>query len=305
MKNKITVLLLAILLISITSCKKDDDLNSNPVITLKTGGNYTVDNQLVPLGGKILFGVKATNGGAIITYLKIQRIADGNVITEKDQGVYLKDSLDMDFIFNKSTATQEIWRFLVMNSNRDSAVTTLTINRGTGSSYGEIYYYPSLKIGLQQNTTFPNYVDLHNGNLYTKTNVTGHEVDIDLVGFFYITGGKNSPTLCCPGYTGSSSVTAADRYPEIEPWTTKHLTLYDYFSSDNNLVNISAFNDAEDDSLLVTSYKPEKVSGLCKYCISGRIIPFKTEDGKYGLVHVLHADTTSTGYMELEIKVQI
>jgi hypothetical protein len=46
------------------------------------------------------------------------------------------------------------------------------------------------------------------------------------------------------------------------------------------------------------------VSGNCKYCYTGKIIPFKTQEGKYGLIKVLHADEVSTGYMELEIKVQ-
>jgi len=302
--KKSTILLITILVLTI-SCKKNDESTQKPIILLKSGG-YTTNEALVPVGGRLTFGITATDGGAILTNLRIQRIADGKTITELDKGIYIKHGgLNFDYSSFKSSAVSEVWKFFVMNSNRDSAITTLTVNLGSGSAYGEIHHYPSIIIGLQNSSSLPNYLDLHTGNLYTKTNITGHEADVDLVGFFYITSGKNSPTLCCPGYTGSSSVTAADRYPEIEPWTTKHLTLYDYFSSDNNLVNLSDFNNAEDDSLLVTSYKPEKVSGLCKYCNTGRIIPFKTEDGKYGLVRVLHADTTSTGHMELEIKVQI
>ena len=305
MKYKSIIHLLILLLLYCTGCKKDDETTIKPLITLKTGGDYTQNDKFVPLGGKMKFGIKATNGGAIITYLRIQRIADGKMITEKDQGVYLKDNLDIDFNFTKSLATQEIWRFLVMNSNRDSATATLTVNRGTGTDYGEIFYYPSVKIGMQKNTEFPNYLDLHTGNLYTKTNVLAHEADIDLVGFVYTTSGILSPTLCCPGYTGSSSVTGIERYPEIESWSIKRLSQYDYYSSDNNLVNLEKFESAQDDSLLVASYIPEKVSGLCKYCNAGRIVPFKTDDGKYGLVRVLHSDLTETGYMELEIKIQI
>lgn len=296
--------LFILLSITVISCKKDDDESTKPIITLNIGGQYTPDLQEIPAGGKLRFGIKAMSGNGIITNLRIQRIADGKLITEKDQGVYIRDSLVQDFEFNKSLAEQEIWTFFVMNSNRDSAKVSLIVNRGIGYDYGQIYYYPSLRIGLQNNTEYPNYLDLHTGIRYTKANVTGHEADIDLVGFFYITSGNNSPTLCCPGYTGSSSITAADRYPEIEPWTTKRLSLYDYFSSDNNLVSTEKFEKATTDSLLVASYKPEKVSGLCKYCIAGRIIPVKTEDGKYGLIRVLHADLTTTGYMEIEVKIQ-
>lgn len=304
MNKRIIIIFLGLILLYSSGCKKDDEANLKPTITLKTGGDYTQNNQGVPAGGKLKFGIKATNGGAIITYLKIQRIADGKIVTEKDQGLYIKDSLETNFSPNKSSAAQEIWRFLVMNSDRDSATTTLTVNLAAGAAYGEINHYASLKIGMQTNTIYPNYLDLHTGELYTKTNVTGHEEDIDLVGFVYTTSGVLSPTLCCPGYTGSSSVTGADRYPEIESWAVKRLIGYDYYSSDNNLVKAEEFDLAKSDSLLVTSFKPEKVSGLCKFCNTGKIIPFKTEDGKYGLVKVLHADLTTDGYMELEIKIQ-
>ena len=305
MKKQKLILGLSILFsVTLFNCKKDDIENSKPIITIKVGGLYTPDLQEIPAGGKLKFGIKVNSGDGIITNLRIQRIADGKLITEKDQGIYLIDSLVQDFDFNKSLAQQEIWTFFVMNSNRDSASVSITVNLGIGYDYGQIYYYPSLKIGLQNNTEYPNYLDLHSGIRYTKSSVAGHEADIDLVGFFYVTSLKDSPTLCCPGYTGSSSITAADRYPEIESWESKRLSLYDYYSSDNNSVSTEKFAKATTDSLLVASYKPEKVSGLCKYSTIGRIIPVKTEDGKYGLIRVLHADLTTNGYMEIEVKIQ-
>lgn len=103
--------------------------------------------------------------------------------------IYLKDSLVQDFEFNRSLAEQEIWTFFIMNSNRDSATVSLTVNLGIGYDYGQIYYYPSLKIGLQHNTEYPNYLDLHSGIRYTKANVAGHESDIDLVGFSMLRAG--------------------------------------------------------------------------------------------------------------------
>jgi len=305
MKIKILIWSCCCLLSFATGCKKEDETTVAPKIILKNGADYSTNEQLVPVGGKLKFGITASDGGAIITNLRIQRIADGNLITELDKGLYIKNGgLDFEYSANKSSANQEIWQFFVMNSNRDSASTTLTINLGAGSAYGEIYHYPSIKIGMQSNLEFPNYLDLHTGNSYSKANISGHEAAIDLVAFVYTTSGVLSPTLCCAGFTGSSSVTGSDRYPEIETWSIKKLTQYDYFSSDNNLVNADKFEHAQNDSLLVASYLPESVSGLCKYCNTGKIIPFRTEDGKYGLVHVLHADLTTNGYMELEIKIQ-
>lgn len=304
MKHKSVILLISAILLYTVGCKKDEEATIKPRVLLKNG-DYTLNEQLVPVGGKLKFGITATDGDAIITNLRIKRIANGKETIELDKGLYIKKGgLDFDFNSTKSSAPQEIWEFFVMNSHRDSAITTLTINLGAGSAYGDINYYPPFKIGMQNNTNLPNYVDLHTGNLFTKINITSHESEIDLVGFVYTTSGILSPTLCCPGYTGSSSVTGADRYPEIESWGVKNLTSYDYYSSDNNLVSADKFGKAVNDSLLVTSFKPGSVSGLCKYCNTGKIIPFKTEDGKYGLVHVIHADLSETGYMELEVKIQ-
>ncbi|SDB92780.1 hypothetical protein SAMN05216323_101015 [Williamwhitmania taraxaci] len=293
---------MGLILLATAGCKKEDGSTVMPRILLKNGA-YTQNEQFIPVGGKLTFGITATDGNAIITNIKIQRIADGVVITELDQGVYIPDGgLDRDFTAYKSSATKEIWRFLMLNSNRDSAVTTLTVNLGAGSAYGEIYHYPSVKIGMQGNPYLPNYLDLHTGNLYSKTNVSGHEGDIDLVGFVYTTSGILSPTLCCPGYTGSSSVTG--HYPEIASWSQARLTAYDYGASDNNLISSDKFDRAQNDSLLVMAFNPQSVSGLCKFCNTGKVIPFKTEDGKFGLIKVLHADLSSVGYMELDIKIQ-
>ncbi len=305
MKIKIPICTLFALLFLIIGCKKEDEATNKPKIILKNGSDYSINEQLVPVGGKLKFGITASDGGAIITNLRIQRIADGKLLTELDKGLYIKDGgLDFEYSANKSSANQEVWQFFVMNSNRDSAMTTITINLGEGSAYGEIYHYPSIKIGMQSNNEYPNYLDLHTGSLFTKTNITGHEAEVDLVGFVYTTSGVLSPTLCCPGYTGSSSVTGSDRYPEIEAWSIKRLTQYDYFSSDNNLVNTYKFELAKNDSLLVESYKPGNVSGLCKYCNTGKVIPFRTEDGKYGLARIIHADLAIDGFMELEVKIQ-
>jgi hypothetical protein len=302
MKNKLLFLSLVILLFSFAGCKKENEIVSKPQIELKNS-DYTQNAALVPLGGKLKFGITASSKGSIITNLRIQRFSDGQLTTELDKGLY-SDNGNLEYEFNavKSSAAREIWTFFIFNSNRDSAIISITINRGVGASWGKINYYPSIIIGMQSNTNLPNYLDLHTGNLFTKTNITGHESEIDLVGFVYTTSGILSPTLCCPGYTGSSSVTG--HYPEIINWSIQNLTAYDYYSSDNNLVSKIEFDKAQNDSLLVSSFKPEKVSGLCKYCNNGRIVPFKTEDGKYGLVHVRHADLTETGYMELEIKIQ-
>lgn len=300
MKRIAFLVLLTILVFS--ACKKEEEVHSSPIIVLKTG-EYTANGEEIPVGGRLSFGIVASSANAAITNLRIQRIVNGVSITELDKGLYITEG-GLDFVFNavKSAAENELWRFMVMNANRDTAVTTLTVLLGEGSAYGPIHHFQSLRVGMQHNTQYPQFLDLHSGNLFTSNTVAGNEALVDFVGFVYLTSGVMSPTLCCPAYTGSSSVTT--HYPQIANWPVRRATLYDYFSSDNDLVNSAKFEAAQNDSLLVASYKPQNVSGLSKYAYTGKIIPFKTEDGKYGLIRVHHSDITTDGYMELEIKIQ-
>jgi hypothetical protein len=87
-------------------------------------------------------------------------------------------------------------------------------------------------------------------------------------------------------------------------WPVKNSILYDYQTSDNNLVTTDQFDSALNDSLLVSAYKPDKVSGNCKYGYTGKVIPFKTQEGKYGMIKVLQADEREDGTMEIAVKIQ-
>jgi hypothetical protein len=294
------IVLLVVLMVQ--GCSKSDDPRIDPLVVLKTG-DYTTPGQEVPVGGKLAFGITASGGSAPITNLIVRRIVNGISITELDRGMFIEKG-GLDFTMNavKSSASEELWQFVVLNANRDSAVSEMTVLLGEGSAYSAIKHFPSVKIGMQQNNEFPQYLDLHTGICFTSDELTGFESQIDLVGFVYMTGGVMSPTLCCPAYTGSSSVTT--HYPLISNWEIRNSTLYDYNASDNNLVDPLQFEIAQNDSLLVASYDPQSVSGLCKYIYSDRIVPFKTTDGKYGLIRVVHSDTETTGYMELDIKIQ-
>ena len=293
------LLLLALFSFLLTSCEKETEDNTPPIIVFKFG-EYTADGQYVPVGGKLSFGIAASEGGAPLTNFRVQRIADGNVITEVDKGMFVPSGgIEQTVNAVKSPALVEEWRFMVMNANRDSAVISRTINLGEGSAYGPIRHFESVTIGMQDNDEYPHFLDLNSGVAYSNETVTGNESAIDLLAFVYYTGGKWSPTLNCPGYGSISSY-----YPAVAQWETANTTLYDYNSVDNDLVDPLDFAAAANDSLLIYSFNPQTANANCKYCYTGKIIPFRTEEGKFGLIRVLHADEVSSGYMELEIKIQ-
>ena len=188
---------------------------------------------------------------------------------------------------------------MVMNADRDTAVKILTFFKGSGTAYGPIHSFGNIKLSFQNSILYGHFLDVSTGTVYDENTVTAHESEIDLLAYYYVTSGLSSPTLICPGY-----VSVVGYYPLIAGWPVKNNTLYDYHTSDNNLITPGEFDTAENDSLLVTAYKPDKVSGNCKYGYTGKVIPFKTQSGKYGMIKVIHADEMAEGVLEIAVKVQ-
>jgi len=71
---------LALFSFLLASCEKETEDSTPPLIIFKSG-EYTADGQYVPVGGKLSFGIAASEGGAPLANFRVQRIADGNVIT--------------------------------------------------------------------------------------------------------------------------------------------------------------------------------------------------------------------------------
>lgn len=281
------------------SCKQDETLQRASVI-LKTGVAYTSSNVEVQQGATISIGVIASGGDAALTYIRIERISGSDTTVQLDRGIYKeRPGLDEDFSFPKGNAASETWRVLVMNADRDTATATLVVRKAPGFNFGPIHHYSDVVVGMQNNTTSPSYLDADLGQVYDIVTVSGKENTVDMVAYFYYTSGLPSPSLACPGYTS-----VVGYYPVINNWPEKNTTLFDYNTSDNDLISVEAFDAATNDSLLITGYNPTKVSGNCKYAYAGKVIPFKTQQGKYGLLKIVLADEHEEGTMLMEIKIQ-
>ena len=286
-------------LLAFGSCKQDEPLQRASVI-LKTGIIYTSPNEEVQQGATIKIGVIASGGDAALTYIRIERISGTDTTVQLDRGIYKeRPGLDEDFSFPKGNAAIETWRVLVMNADRDTATAQFVVRKAPGFNYGPIHHFTDVVLGMQNNFTSPSYLDADLGQVYDNVSVSGKENTVDMVSYFYYTSGLPSPSLACPGYTS-----VVGYYSTIVNWPEKNTTLFDYGSSDNDLISVQAFDAAANDSLLITGYDPAKVSGNCKYAYSGKVIPFKTQQGKYGLLKIVLADESEEGTMLMEIKIQ-
>lgn len=298
MTRLIRVIALLVVLV-FTGCGAEEP-ETTPLILLKSGGIFTANGSAVAPGGGLRFGLSVSGGGGAITNLVVKRVSDGVTVTEADKGLYISyGGLDTTLTFTRGYGQVERWVFTVMNSYRDTASVSLTVLKGAGSAWGEISYHPSIRIGLQDNSSLPHFADLHSGVAWDDAGVAGHEAEVDMAAFWYLTSGNSSPTLTCPAY--SSALTY---YPLFGSWSLKNQTMYDYYTSDNNLVTPVQFDNAANDSLLVNAYRPGSVSGQSKYAYTGKVVPFRTADGKYGLIKVIHADETAAGEMEIAVKIQ-
>ena len=286
-------------LLVLAGCTPEEP-ETTPLVLLKGGGTYTADGSAVAPGGTLRFGLSVSGGGGAITNLVVRRISDGVAVTEADRGMYISyGGLDTTLTYTRGYGQAEKWVFSVMNSHRDTASASLTVLRGAGSAWGEINYHPSIRIGLQENSSLPHFVDLHSGTAWDAAGVAGHEAEVDMAAFWYLTSGTSSPTLTCPAY--SSALTY---YPLFGSWSVKNQTMYDYYTSDNDLVTPAQFELADNDSLLVNAYRPGSVSGQSKFAYTGKVVPFRTADGRYGLLRVIRADETPSGEMEIAVKIQ-
>jgi hypothetical protein len=292
--------LLLFLIFAIVHCNKEETMDQLPFVILKQGDEFTTEGARIPVGGQMKFGISAVGGGSAITNFRVKRILALESITELDKGLFIAEGgIDTTLVYIKGEAEQETWNFFIMNENRDTAFVSLTIYLGEGSAYGEILHFPSITLGYPANGQYQHFLDLNSGTAYQESDVAGHEQEIDLAAFYYLSSGKSSPTLTCPAYPSAMTY-----YPIFGDWTVKNSTLYDYKTSDNDLVSPAQFDAAENDSLLVAAYLPQNVSGLCKFCYTGKVIPFKTSGGKYGMVKVIRADEQENGSMEIEVKIQ-
>ncbi len=285
--------------VTLCSCSKDSGTAKTSLI-LKTGTAYSPSGAYIAVGGAIRIGVLASGAGVPLTYISIDRISGDDTLIQLDRGIYIgSEGLDANYFFSKDTSAIETWRIMVMNADRDTAVRTLIFFKGSGTAYRPINYFGDIKLSFQNNHTNGHFLDVNTGLVFDEASVAGHESEIDILAYYYITSGLSSPTFTCPGYTA-----AVAYYPQTAGWPAKNNTLYDYKTSDNNLISTSQFDAAGNDSLLVTAYKPEKVSGNCKYGYTGKVIPFKTQEGKYGLIKVIHADEKEDGVIDIAVKVQ-
>lgn len=299
------VLFLALFVLILNGCKKDDE-KLPPSISLKTGSTYTSDGSIVQVGHKLFFGIHAEGVSEAITNFTVKKVLpNGTIITVMDTGLF-NETLDLDKIFYQNVEDTATWVFSVMDRNHLTAEASMIIYKDPNSTYGGIYYYPSIKLGYQNNTTYGHFLNPSTGTIYMNDSATAHNDKIDVLVYYIISNNLPSPVLSSPGEMDNASTEAQTYYPFISNWQPRNYTLWDIsFDNGNNAPLTAAdFNSAQNDSLLIVSYHPVWGKKKFRWATTGKIIPFLTAGGKMGLIKVNRADSTDTGIMDIAVKIQ-
>lgn len=307
MKTTTSIIWLSLIAIYfLIGCKKKSDDNLPPAINFKTGSIYTKNNDTIAVGHKLYFGIQARGTSENITNFTVKKtLENGTVVTVMDTGLNAI-SIDLNKIFYQNVENKATWTFTVMDRNRMTAQISLVVYKDPNSAYGGIFYYPSIKLGYQNNTTYGHFLNPTTGTVYMADSATTHNNVVDILTYFIISNNLPSPVLSSPGEMDNSSTEAQLYYPYIANWQPRNYTLWDISLDNGNYAPLTAtdFNEAQNDSLIIVSYHPVWGKKKFRWATAGKIIPFLTAGGKMGLIHVIRADSVDTGIMEIAVKIQ-
>ncbi len=292
-------------IIIINGCKKKE-VENPPTISFKTGAGYTQNGAVVMVGHKLSFGIQAQGTSAVITNFTVKKVlTNGSVVTMMDTGMY-NSNLNLNLTFYQNVETQATWVFTVMDKNRMTASISMVVYKDPNSTYGGIYYYPSITLGYQTNTVYGHFLDPYTGQVYSTDSANTNQTKVNMLIYYELTNTPPTPVLSSAGEMDNGSLDAETYYPNIANWSTRNYTAWD-ISLDNGTnapLTPSDFFSAQNDSLLIVSYHPVWGKMKFRYATAGKIVPFQTTTGKFGLIHIISADSSASGKMVIDLKIQ-
>lgn len=163
--------------------------------------------------------------------------------------------------------------------------------------------YYGVNMGAQFNTVHGHFFNTATGETYVAEGIAAKSADVDLVVFYSSGTGYNvtSPTMA----TVASNIYTIARFGDdgLENWPVRNQTL---------LKKITTFTREEFD-LLASAADIEAVYEESSATASessgglgnGHVAPFKTADGKYGVLYVVNRSANAnSGYLIVDIKMQ-
>jgi len=292
-------LALVLLLPGITGCKKDAD-PAVPVISLKTGQQYTPGGSVIKVGDPLRFGITARPGDANLTNLVIKKVMpNGTTRVVLDSGMN-SQGFSVDETFYQGVEDTATWVFQIMDKNRIMVAVSMILYKDPNSTWGGIFEYPLLTMGYQNNTSVGQFLCCATGKVLQGDSAGMNPETIDIATYYYFVDGLPSPTFSSPGEQGNGIL---EYYPFLSNWTVRNYTKWD-ISVDADPIPVTTFDACHNDSILIMSYDDVWGRKKFKWANPGDVIPFLTAKGKKGLMKVISADAFPEGSVTFSMKVQ-
>lgn len=287
------LILFLFMLVTIYSCKKEENAYPPPSIQFITGDGYVSNDTILQLGETFKIGVKAENPDVNLTNFII-KVESDEIETYLDSGMNTP-SLNYEKTIIKGIKAVEKWVFIIRDKDGKSAEISLNIQKDTASAYGNIFYYPSIIMGAQNNS-IGSFYSISEDSVYNLESAFNNQNKIDLC-YYYDFIETDENTIASPGANIDESV-----YPganSLSNWTRRRTTRFKLTDLTDN-----DFQHASNDSLLIAAYGQSEGKRKAKNLQGGNIFSFKNEDGKLGLFKVNSVSGTDEGFVDISIKVQ-
>jgi len=303
--SRISIILIFATIILGIGCEKEKE-TTPPTISLETGNGFTQENEMVSIGSTIRFKIIANSPDEAITNIVIKYRVNEKEEVKLDSGLYA-NNLNFARTFWQDTKENAVWTIQVMSKDRKTASTNLSVTGDPNSTYGGINEYTNLKIGMQNCTTEGLWFNAKTGHTYPSDSGVLNQENVDFLCYFYHSLDNNinrpSPTLSSPGEDPNGAALLYDEfYPELLNWQTRNHTAWD-IRADNG-ISMLKYTECHDDSLLLNSFDETWGKKKYKWLEAGLFIPFKTTQGKFGIVEIVTADTIANGVVTFNMKIQ-
>jgi len=273
-----------------SSCKEETELYV-PSIKCVAIPDYVWNDTALSMGTLMKFKIVAECEEMPITNFVIS-FDNGESKVLLDTGIY---DTRFEYVLNiyKGNADVEYWSFSVMNFQRQKASLTLRIDKASGSQFGAVQSFENIELGAQSNSQKGSFFSLSSGQVYTLEEAAANQTFIDIA-YYY---DAFESTLSSPNDNDAPSIFQGTY--GISGWIVRNETRYNITSLD-----FEAFQGAQNDSLLISSYDPVNAKRKGKFVKSGDVWAFRNCQGRLGLLYVHSLSGTTSGSIVFSVKFQ-
>ena len=290
-KSLITACVMLLSFFLLLSCRKKDVEHTLPVIMFAIDSGYTAHDTVLMEGRKIKIGINAWGAHANLTYFSI-RYNDGVAKIILDTGIN-RSALSYDIELIKTSSPVEKWTFFIMDRNRYQDSIQIKLTKSTASDWGRIITRTDILLGAQENADTGSFFSFPSGQIFNLSQAFMNQAAVDLVYYF----GQYEGTLASPAEAEAPGFFAG--LQGIANWTIKNETRYDTTS-----ILPQVFDDAGNDSLLLSAYDPGAGKRKAKFLKPDMVLSFKSPSGKLGLIKVTQLSGTTSGSLQFSVKIQ-